>query len=618
MGVRCCFEEDKKNFFGFVLKEVSRLGSLFLEVERRRDDALSSQSDEGSFYADIGKDKSKSGIGIRALLGYNVEEQKATTGMSSSKEEGHKDLDAQVILEGGLVEVPLGGCAFKERFDRPYKSPGPDGFTFGFYRRYWDIMEKDVVDAVSFFFTEGLKQVILYLLFFYFSMESLHLSISKNVVDEGLLKLNIVTEFSMLIKIKGDMTFKSRFPRVYALESDKKITVADKMNHNVLGFSLRRAPRDGVEMEQFRDMIAILEVALAEKVIDDHRLSGFHIMTRLLRWFYKSKCSGGGSQGLLNDFEDIEAHSAIVDYGGRAASYGSSLPKPIKRDVKSYKDEVAGEPVAGLNPSQEELMLAGRLLPEMTLCRGNIGTFRLGHRSSYFAFLGTNYQASATAFLRAPSLISVALLVRAAIPSLVRMLPELVRQHQVSRWLFHQTWLCSPYCSIMGDISYAVFVDSHRIPSSLLFLCGFLYRDPAGMAAQKPYSSTGAGLVLRGSNSKWYQGDVVVPSVFFMEGSIIQDILERRIDKCDEEMEIPEKSTNKSNMAMNVSVLSGPYLLMTDLHSQLMTLNDLRTLGGQACLRLGCFAVAWGIMVRRDRRAPHTAMPTAAFESIFG
>ncbi|GJU47486.1 NADH dehydrogenase subunit 4, partial [Tanacetum coccineum] len=137
-------------------------------------------------------------------------------------------------------------------------------------------------------------------------------------------------------------------------------------------------------------------------------------------------------------------------------------------------------------------------------------------------------------------------------------------------------------------------------------------------AAQKPYSSTGAGLVLRGSNSKWYQGDVVVPSVFFMEGSIIQDILERRIDKCDEEMEIPEKSTNKSNMAMNVSVLSGPYLLMTDLHSQLMTLNDLRTLGGQACLRLGCFAVAWGIMVRRDRRAPHTAMPTAAFESIFG
>ncbi|GJY39564.1 RNA-directed DNA polymerase, eukaryota, reverse transcriptase zinc-binding domain protein [Tanacetum coccineum] len=142
--------------------------------------------------------------------------------------------------------------------------------------------------------------------------------------------LNIVTEFSMLknqgmdllsfMKKKvgdgqdtffweevwmGDMTFKSRFPRVYALESDKKITVADKMNHNVLGFSLRRAPRDGVEMEQFRDMIAILEgvelpamhdrwiwslvgsgefsVASARKFIDDHRLTGSPHKTRWVK-----------------------------------------------------------------------------------------------------------------------------------------------------------------------------------------------------------------------------------------------------------------------------------------------------------------------------------------------
>ncbi|GKE24607.1 RNA-directed DNA polymerase, eukaryota, reverse transcriptase zinc-binding domain protein [Tanacetum coccineum] len=35
------------------------------------------------------------------------------------------------------------------------KSPGHDGFTFGFYRRYWNILESDVVDDVTSFFHHG-------------------------------------------------------------------------------------------------------------------------------------------------------------------------------------------------------------------------------------------------------------------------------------------------------------------------------------------------------------------------------------------------------------------------------------------------------------------------------
>nr|GEV46523.1 hypothetical protein CTI12_AA518330 [Tanacetum cinerariifolium] len=50
---------------------------------------------------------------------------------------------------------------------------------------------------------------------------------------------------------RGDKSFKVTFPRVFALESDKKIDVATKMRQNDLGFSLRRSPRDGVRLFPF-------------------------------------------------------------------------------------------------------------------------------------------------------------------------------------------------------------------------------------------------------------------------------------------------------------------------------------------------------------------------------
>ncbi|GKE28062.1 RNA-directed DNA polymerase, eukaryota, reverse transcriptase zinc-binding domain protein, partial [Tanacetum coccineum] len=35
------------------------------------------------------------------------------------------------------------------------KSPGPDGFTFGFFRRFWSIIENDVLEAVNYFLNNG-------------------------------------------------------------------------------------------------------------------------------------------------------------------------------------------------------------------------------------------------------------------------------------------------------------------------------------------------------------------------------------------------------------------------------------------------------------------------------
>ncbi|GJZ10349.1 hypothetical protein Tco_0545108 [Tanacetum coccineum] len=58
---------------------------------------------------------------------------------------------------------------------------------------------------------------------------------------------------------RGDSMFKVCFPRVYALELNKRITVADKLNRDDLGLSLRRRPRDGVELEQFNELKANIE-----------------------------------------------------------------------------------------------------------------------------------------------------------------------------------------------------------------------------------------------------------------------------------------------------------------------------------------------------------------------
>ncbi|GJS12352.1 RNA-directed DNA polymerase, eukaryota [Tanacetum coccineum] len=54
---------------------------------------------------------------------------------------------SQLAIRGILVDGSW--------IDSPNKSLGPNGFTFGFYRRYWSVIEKDVVEAVSYFFRYG-------------------------------------------------------------------------------------------------------------------------------------------------------------------------------------------------------------------------------------------------------------------------------------------------------------------------------------------------------------------------------------------------------------------------------------------------------------------------------
>ncbi|GJV60638.1 RNA-directed DNA polymerase, eukaryota [Tanacetum coccineum] len=60
--------------------------------------------------------------------------------------------DQQNELESEVSNVEIKRAVWDCGTD---KSPGPDGFTFGFYRRFWKIIENDVYDVVKYFFTYG-------------------------------------------------------------------------------------------------------------------------------------------------------------------------------------------------------------------------------------------------------------------------------------------------------------------------------------------------------------------------------------------------------------------------------------------------------------------------------
>ena len=60
-------------------------------------------------------------------------------------------------------------------------------------------------------------------------------------------------------KWRGDNTFKFDFPRMYALETQKNISVASKISHADFLGSFRRAPRGGVEELQYTQLLKNME-----------------------------------------------------------------------------------------------------------------------------------------------------------------------------------------------------------------------------------------------------------------------------------------------------------------------------------------------------------------------
>nr|GFC26964.1 RNA-directed DNA polymerase, eukaryota, reverse transcriptase zinc-binding domain protein [Tanacetum cinerariifolium]GFC26970.1 RNA-directed DNA polymerase, eukaryota, reverse transcriptase zinc-binding domain protein [Tanacetum cinerariifolium] len=60
-------------------------------------------------------------------------------------------------------------------------------------------------------------------------------------------------------EVIGEQRLKDAFPRIYALEVNKHISVAFKFEQTSLSSSLRRMPRSGIESEQWDHLLDSLE-----------------------------------------------------------------------------------------------------------------------------------------------------------------------------------------------------------------------------------------------------------------------------------------------------------------------------------------------------------------------
>ncbi|GKB42380.1 RNA-directed DNA polymerase, eukaryota, reverse transcriptase zinc-binding domain protein [Tanacetum coccineum] len=115
------------------------LAELDLVIDKGEgDDDVAIEGDENSKYYHAILNKKRSQLAIRGIL--------VDGNWIESPELVKTDLECEVTKDE--IKRAVWDCGID-------KSPGPDGFMFGFYRQYWKIIESDVVDAVICFFQQG-------------------------------------------------------------------------------------------------------------------------------------------------------------------------------------------------------------------------------------------------------------------------------------------------------------------------------------------------------------------------------------------------------------------------------------------------------------------------------
>ncbi|GJT68700.1 hypothetical protein Tco_1020180 [Tanacetum coccineum] len=186
------------------------------------------------------------------------------------------------------------------------KSLGPDGFTFGFYRRYWGILEKDVVNAVSYFFKYGT---------FLRGGNSSFIALIPKMQDDKLVKdFRPISLIGSLYKIVAK-----------TLENRHVVLLGDIVNEVQSAFVTNRQILDGPFI--FNEL---LHCKFLGVVVDDEKVNRAAKKIGCLTFKMPFSYLGikiGGLMSRINSWDDIVAslHSRLSKWKMKTLSIGDRL-----------------------------------------------------------------------------------------------------------------------------------------------------------------------------------------------------------------------------------------------------------------------------------------------------
>ena len=141
---------------------------------------------------------------------------------------------------------------------------------------------------------------------------------------------------------RGDLPFKSKFPRLYAIEDNKSIDVASKLRQESIISSFRRNPRSGTEQAQMEELMEMIDGVVLGPAHD--------------RWRWSLEGSG--------EFSVSSVRKAIDDIRLPIVSSKTRWIKevPIKVNIHAWKVRLDGLPTR-LNLSRRGIDISSILCP---------------------------------------------------------------------------------------------------------------------------------------------------------------------------------------------------------------------------------------------------------------